>query len=137
MEDVDEDEDEEEVVVLGDAGCAVMRAVAGSWAAASAAATAGRMEGMSSCRRHGLGGPGGRAVTAGLIWSAAAWGGRRGAAVFAFWACLGQGPAMREAVLVGVRGGRQFAWAAFRGQGGVGVGFPGCLQGACAGHWMG
>ena len=29
VEDVDEDEDEEEVVVLGDAGCAVMRAVAG------------------------------------------------------------------------------------------------------------
>ena len=29
MEDVDEAEDEEEVVVLGDAGCAVMRAVAG------------------------------------------------------------------------------------------------------------
>ena len=39
MEDVDEDEDKEEVVVLGDAGCAVMQAVAGLWAAASAAAT--------------------------------------------------------------------------------------------------
>ena len=47
MEDVDEDEDKEEVVVLGDAGCAVMRAVAGLWAAASAAATVARMEGMS------------------------------------------------------------------------------------------
>ena len=33
-------------MVLGDAGCAVMRAVAGLWAAASAAATAGRMEGV-------------------------------------------------------------------------------------------
>ena len=43
MEEVDEAEDEEEVV---DAGWAVMRA--GLWAAASAAATAGRMEGMSS-----------------------------------------------------------------------------------------
>ena len=50
-EDVDEAEEEEEVVVFGDAGCAVMRAVAGFWAAASAAATAGRVEGMSSgCR---------------------------------------------------------------------------------------
>ena len=39
---------------LGDAVCAVMRAVAGLWAAASAAATAGRMEGMSSgCRFWG------------------------------------------------------------------------------------
>ena len=41
VEDVDEPEKEEEVVVLGDAGCAVMRAVAGLWAAASAAAKAG------------------------------------------------------------------------------------------------
>ena len=47
-EDVDEAEDEEEVVVLGDAGCAVMRGVAGLWGTASAATTAGRMEGMSS-----------------------------------------------------------------------------------------
>ena len=46
MEEVDEAEDEEVVV---DAGWAVMRA--GLWAAASAAATAGRIEGMSSgCR---------------------------------------------------------------------------------------
>ena len=56
MEDVDEAEEEEEVVVLGDAGCAVMRAVAGLWAAALAAATAGRMEGMSSGCRLGVGG---------------------------------------------------------------------------------
>ena len=43
---MDEAEDEEELV---DADWAVMRA--GFWAAASAAATAGRMEGMSSgCR---------------------------------------------------------------------------------------
>ena len=48
VEDVDEAQDEEEVVVLGDAGCAAMQAVAGLWAAASAASTAGRMEGMSS-----------------------------------------------------------------------------------------
>ena len=74
MEDVDEAEDEEEVVVLGDAGCAVMRAVAGSWAVASAAAEAGRMEGMSSGCRLGVGGWGGPAVTwrpSGPIWSAA------------------------------------------------------------------
>ena len=63
VEDADEAEDEEEVVVLGDAGCAVMRAVAGLWAAASAAATAGRMEGMSSGCRLGMGGWGGSAVT--------------------------------------------------------------------------
>ena len=74
VEDVDEARDKEEVVVLGDAGCAVMRAVAGFWAAASAAATAGRMEGMSSGCRLGVGGWGGPAVTwrpGGPIWSAA------------------------------------------------------------------
>ena len=48
VEDVGEAEDKEEVVVLGDAGCAVMRAVAGLWAAASTGATARRREGMSS-----------------------------------------------------------------------------------------
>ena len=63
VEDIDEAEDEEEVVVLGDLGCAVMRAVAGLWAAASAAATAGRMEGMSSGCRLGVGGWGGPAAT--------------------------------------------------------------------------
>ena len=74
MGDVDEDEDGKEVVVLGDAGCAVMRAVAGLWAAASAAATAVRMEGMSSGCRLGVGGWGGPAVTwqpGGPIWLAA------------------------------------------------------------------
>ena len=70
VEEVDEAEDEEEVV---NAGWAVMRA--GLWAAASAAATAGRMEGMSSGRRFGAGGRGGPVVTwrpGGPIWSAAA-----------------------------------------------------------------
>ena len=70
VEEVDEAEDEEEVV---DAGWAVMRA--GLWAAASAAATAGRMEGMSSgCRlgAGGLGGPGRDLAARGAIWSAAA-----------------------------------------------------------------
>ena len=63
VEEVDEAEDEEEVV---DAGWAVMRA--GLWAAASAAATAGRMEGMSPGCRLGadsLGGPGGRVWVSG------------------------------------------------------------------------
>ena len=50
---VDEDEDEEEVVVSGDAGCTVMREGAGFLAAASAAATPGRMEGRSSGCRWG------------------------------------------------------------------------------------
>ena len=108
MEDVDEDEDEEEVVVLGDAGCAVMRAVTGLCAAASAAATAGRMEGMSSGCRLGVEGWGGPAVTwrpGGPIWSAR-WGREARVAVFAFWAPLGPGPAMREVLWVGVRGGK-------------------------------
>ena len=49
VEDVDQDEDEEGVGVLGDVCCVAMRAGAALWAAtASAAATAGRMEGMSS-----------------------------------------------------------------------------------------
>ena len=75
MEDVDEDDCEEEVVVLGDAGCAVMRAVAGLWVAtASAAETAGRMQGPSSGRRLEVSGWRGPAVTwlpGGPIWSAA------------------------------------------------------------------
>ena len=70
VEEVDEAEDEEEVV---DAGWAVMRA--GLRAAAAAAATAGRMEGISSGCRLGAGGWGGPVVTwrpGGPIWSAAA-----------------------------------------------------------------
>ena len=58
VEKVDEAEDEEQVV---DAGWAVMRA--GLWAVASAAATAGRMEGMSSGCRLGASGWGGPVVT--------------------------------------------------------------------------
>ena len=57
VEEVDEAEDEGEVV---DAGWAVMRA--GLWAAASAAATARRIEGMSSGYRLGAGGWGGPVV---------------------------------------------------------------------------
>ena len=58
--------------------------------------------------------------------------GRRGAAVFAFWAWLGRGPVMREVVWVGVRGGKQFAWAAFGGRGGW-PGFPGVCAGCVCG----
>ena len=47
---------------------------------------------------------------------------------FSFWAWLGRGPAMCEVVWVGVCGGEQFAWAAFRGRGGG----PGS-SGVCAG----
>ena len=74
LEEVDEAEDEEEVV---DAGQAVMWAVVGLWAAASGAATAGRMECMSSGCRLGVGVCGGPVVTwrpGGPIWSAAAGG---------------------------------------------------------------
>ena len=56
--------------------------------------------------------------------------------VFSFWARLGLGPAMCEVVWVRVHGGEQFAWAAFRGRGGVGLGLPGCVRGAWAGHWV-
>ena len=72
VEEVDEAEDEE---VVMNAGWAVMRAVAGLWAAVSTAATAGRMEGMSSGCRLGAGGWGGLVVTwrpGGPISSAAA-----------------------------------------------------------------
>ena len=72
MEEVEEAEDEEEVV---DGGWAVMRAVAGLWAAASAASTVGRFEGMSSGCGLGAGGWGGPVVTrrpGGPIRSAAA-----------------------------------------------------------------
>ena len=72
VEEVDEAQDKEGVV---DAGWPVMRAVAGLWAAASAAATAGRMDGMSSGCRLGAGGWGGPVVTwrpGRLIWSASA-----------------------------------------------------------------
>ena len=127
VHEVDEAEDEEEVV---DAGWAVMRA--GLWAAACAAATAGRMEGMSSGCKLGAGGLGGAgrdlaARRADLVSSGG--GGRRGAVAFSFWAWLGRGPAMCEVVWAGVCGGEQCAWAAFRGRGG-GPGSSGLCAGA-------
>ena len=116
VEEVDEAEDEEDVV---DAGWAVMRA--GLRAAASAAATAGRMEGMSSGCRLGAGGWGGLVMTwrpGGPIWSAG-------------------GSAKCEVGWVGVRGGEQFPWAAFRGRGEWAWVFWGVCRGAWAGHWEG
>ena len=57
--------------------------------------------------------------------------GRRGAAVSALWVWLGWAPAMREGVLVGVRGGEQFTWAALGGRG-VRPGVSGvCAGGVC------
>ena len=87
MEEVEKAEDEEEVV---DAGWAVMRAAAGLSAAASAAATGGSMEGMSSSCKLGVGGWGGPVVTwrpGGPIWSAAA--GEGGAGLWPFPSGLG------------------------------------------------
>ena len=128
--DVDEDGDKEEVVVLGDAGCAVMRAVAGLWAAASAAATAGRMEGRSWGCRLGVGGRRGPAVTWPILLAAMGEGG----AALRFspsglgWAgvlqCMGS-CGLASAGENSLRG--LHSWA-----GGDGPGFPGvCARGVC------
>ena len=59
-------------------------------------------------------------------------GGRRGAVAFSFQAWLRRGPAMCEVVWVCVRGGEQFAWAAFGGRGGGGPGSSEvCAGGVC------
>ena len=134
MEEVDEAEDEEEVV---DAGWAVMRA--GLWAAASAAATAGRMQGMSPGCRLGAGGWGGPvcdlvARRANLVGSGG--GGRRGAVAFSFWAWLGRGPAMCEVFWVASVGGNS-SRGLHSGAGGVGLDLLGCVRGAWAGHCVG
>ena len=123
VERVDEAEDEEEAV---DAGWAVMRA--GLWAAASAAATAGRMESMSSACRLGAGGWGGpgrdlAARRADLVGSGG--GGRRGAVAFSFWAWLGRGPAMCGLASAGGNSSRGL-------HAGAGGGGPGS-SGVCAG----
>ena len=121
VEDVDEDEDEEEVVVLGDAGCSVMRAVAGLWAAASAAATAGRVEGMSSGCRLGVGGWRGPAVTwrpSGPIWSAAV--GEGGAGLRSLLSGLGWAGVLQCLRLCGLAsaGGNSLRGLHFGGRGG-------------------
>ena len=139
VEDVDAAEDEEEVVVLGDAGCAVMRAVAGLWAAASAAATAGRTEGMYSGCRLGVGGWGGPAVTwrpGGPIWSAAV--GEGGAGLRSSPSGLGWAGVLQCVRLCGLASaGGNSSPGLHSGAGGVGLGFLGCARGACAGHWAG
>ena len=137
VEDVDEAEDEEEVVVLGDAGCAVMLAVAGLWAAASAAATAGRMEGMSSGRRFGVGGwavAGAPAVTwrpGGPIWSAAV--GEGGARLWPSPSGLGLAGVLQCVRLCGLASaGGNSSPGLHSGAGGGGPGFSGvCAGGVC------
>ena len=132
----DEAEDEEEVV---DAGWAVMRAVAGFWAAASAAATAGRMEGMSSGCRLGAGGWGGPVVTwrpGGPIWSAAA--GEGCAGLWPSPSGLGWAGVLQCVRLCGLASaGGNSSRGLHSGAGGVGLGLLGCVRGACAGHWVG
>ena len=140
VEDVDEDEDKEEVLVFGDAGCGVMQAVSGLWAAASAAATAGRMEGMSSGCRLGVGGRGGPAVTwqpGGPIWLAVV---RKGGAGLRSspsglgWAGVLQCVRLCGLASAGVNTSRGLHSGA---GGGVSLGLLGCARGACAGHWAG
>ena len=139
MEDVDEDEDEEEVVVLGDAGCAVMRAVAGLRAAASSAATTGRMEGMSSGCRLGVGGWGDAPVTGrpgGPIWSAAV--GEGGAGLRSSPSGLGWVWVLQCVRSCGLASaGADSSRGLHSGAGGLGLGFLGCVQEACAGYWAG
>ena len=135
VEDVDEDDGEEEAVVSGDTGCAVMRAVAG-WrvAAASAAATAGRMEGRSLGHRFGVGGWGGPAVTwrpGRPIWSAAV--GEGGAGLWSSPSGLGWGGVLQCVRLCGLAsaGGNSLR-GLLPGAGGSGPGVPGvCAVGVC------
>ena len=132
MEDVDEDEDEEEMVVLGDAGCAVVRAVAGLRAAASAAATAGRMEGMSSGCRLEVGGWGGPAVTwrpGGPIWSTAV--GEGGAGLRSSPSELGWAGVLQCVRLCGLASaGGNSSRGLHSGAGGAGPGFSGVCAGS-------
>ena len=136
--DVDEDEDKE-VVVSDEAGCAVMRAVAGLLAAASAAATAGRMQGISTGCRLAVGGSGGLAVSrrpGGPIWLAAL--GEEGAGLRFLPSALGLTGVLQCVRLCGLAsaGGNSLR-GLHSGAGGGGLGFPGCVRGACTGHWAG
>ena len=135
VEEVDEAENEEEVV---DAGWAVMRA--GLWAAASTAATAGRMEGMSSDCRFGAGGGGGPVVTwqpGGLILLAAA--GEGGAGLRSSPSGLGWAGVLQCVRLCGLASaGGNSSHGLHSGARGGGPGSSGvCVQGAWAGHWVG
>ena len=129
VEEVDEAEDEEEVV---DAGWAVMRA--GFWTAASAAATAWRMEGMSSGCRLGAGGWGGPVVTwwpGGTIWSAAA--GEGGAGLWLSPSGLGWAGVLQCVRLCGLASaGGNSSRGLHSGAGGGGPGSSGvCAGGVC------
>ena len=134
VEDVDEAEEEEEVVVWGDAGCVVMQAVAFLCALVSAAATAGRMEGMSSGRRLGVGGWGGLAVTwrpCGPILSAAV--GEGGAGLRSSPSGLGWAGVLQCVRLYGLASaGGNNSRGLHSGAGGDGPGFSGvCVGGVC------
>ena len=130
VEEVDEAEDEEEVV---DAGWAVMQA--GLWAAASAAATAGRMEGMSSGCRMGAGGWGGPVVTwrpGGPIWSAAA--GEGGAGLWPSPSGLGSAGVLQCVRLCGLASaGGNSSRGLHSGAGGGGPGSSGVCAGGVGG----
>ena len=115
-----------------DAGCAVMRA--GLWAAASAAATAGRMEGISSGCRLGAGGWGGLVVTwrpGGPIWSAAA--GEGGAGLWSSPSGLGWAGILQCVRLCGLASaGGNSSLGLHSGAGGGGPGSCGvCAGGVC------
>ena len=132
---LDEAEDEEKVV---DAGWAVMRA--GLWAVASAGATVGRMEGMSSGCRLGAGSWGGPVVTwrsGGPTRSAAA--GEGGAGLWPFPSRLGWTGVLQCVRLCRLASavGATVRVRCIQGPGGVGLSLLGCARGACAGHWVG
>ena len=130
VEEVDEAEDEEEVV---DAGWAVMRA--GLRAAASTAATAGRMEGMSSGCRLGAGDWGGPVVTwrpGGPIWSAAA--GEGGAGLWPSLSGLGWAAVLQCEGLCGLAStGGNSSRELHSGAGGGGPGSSGVCAGGVGG----
>ena len=134
VEEVDEAEDEEEVV---DAGWAVMRA--GLRAAASAAVTAGRMEGMSSGCRLGAGGWGGLVVTwrpGGPIWSAAA--GEGGAGLWPSPSRLGWARVLQCARAWGLASaGGNSSRGLHSGAGGGGPGSSGVCAGGVGGPLVG
>ena len=117
-----------------DAGWAVMRA--GLWAAASAPATAGRMQGLSSGCRLGAGGWGGRVVTwrpGRPSWSAAAGEGGRG-----LWPSpsgLGWAGVLQCVRFCGLgSAGGNISHGLHSGARGVALSLLGCARGACAGH---
>ena len=128
------------MVVLEDVGCAAMRAGAALWAAAtSAAATAGRMEGMSSGCRLRAGGWRGPSVT----WrccrpflSAAVGGGGAGLRSPPSglgWACLRECVTACASVSAGCNSSRGL----HLGAGGFGPGVSGMLAGGVCGYMVG